>query len=75
MAPVLIWLGYVLCFAGGLWIVVLAFRKGILWGVGCLFVPILQLIYVALYWKQAKAAFFLQVTGLSAFFVSAVIGK
>ena len=75
MALVLLWLGYTLCFLGGLWIIVLAWQKGVLWGLGCLFIPALQLIYVALNWKQAKSAFFLLLAGLVSCFVSVVIGN
>jgi hypothetical protein len=41
-----LWVGYALCFFGGLWIVVLAWQEGILWGIGCLLFPVLQLVYV-----------------------------
>ncbi len=75
VALVFLWLGYALCFSRGLWIVVLAWPKGILWGIGCLLFPILQLIYVALNWKQAKSAFFLLLAGLAAFVVSGVTSK
>jgi hypothetical protein len=70
-----LWLGYALCSLGGLWIVVLAWQKGILWGLGCLLLPFLQLFYVALNWKQAKSAFFLVLAGFAAFFLSAAMGK
>lgn len=75
MALIFLWVGRVLCFFGGLWIVVLAWQKGILWGVGCLLFPFLQLIYVALNWKQTKSAFYLLLAGFAAFFLSAAIGK
>ncbi len=75
LASILLWAGYALCFLGGLWIVVLAWQKGILWGLGCLLFPVLQLFYVALNWKEAKSAFFLQVAGLVAFLVYAAIGQ
>lgn len=68
-------LGYTLCFLGGLWIVLLAWQKGIVWGLGCLFLPVLQLVYVALNWKQTKSAFFLLLAGFAASFVSGVIGR
>ena len=74
MASILLWLGYALCFLGGLWIIVLAWQKGILWGLACLFVPVLQLVYVALNWKESKSAFFLLILGLAALFLSAVLG-
>lgn len=39
MAVAFLWTGYALCFLGGLWVIVLAWQKGIVWGLGCLFVP------------------------------------
>jgi len=75
MALIFLWTGYALSFLGGLWIIVLAWQKGILWGLGCLLFPILQLFYVALNWKEAKSPFFLQLAGFGAFILSAAIGK
>jgi hypothetical protein len=70
-----LWVGYALCFLGGLWIVILAWQEGILWGIGCLLFPVLQLVYVALNWKKTKSAFFLLLAGCAAFLASSIIGK
>ncbi len=75
VALIFLWTGYVLCLFGGPRIVALAWQKGILWGLGCLLFPILQLVYVALNWKQTKSAFFLLLAGFAAFFASAAIGR
>ena len=75
MALLFLWTGYVLCLLGGLWIVVLAWQKGILWGLGCLLFPVVQLIYVALNWKQTRSAFFLLLARFAAFFLSAASGN
>jgi hypothetical protein len=75
MAFIFLCVGYTLCFLGGLWVIVLAWQKGVLWGLGCLLIPVIQLFYIALNWKQAKSAFFLQLAGLGAFILSAVFGK
>ena len=63
--PLLI-LGAVLAFTGHLLIVVDAWQKGILGGLGCLPVPLVALIYVALNWKSMKTPFFIQVAGFIA---------
>jgi hypothetical protein len=75
MPLLFLWTGYALCFLGGLWIIVLAWQKGVLWGLGCLFLPFLQLVYVALNWKQARSAFFLLLAGIVAFFLSVASGN
>jgi hypothetical protein len=67
--------GYAASFLGGLWIVVLAWQKGILWGLGCLFLPVIQLIYVALNWKESKNAFFLQLSGIALLILSMLLSK
>jgi hypothetical protein len=73
MSLTLHWAGLVLCFLGGLWITVLAWQRGILWGLGCLFIPVVQLIYVALNWRETKSAFFLLLAGFVVLILSAVI--
>jgi hypothetical protein len=75
METIFLYAGYSLCFFGGLWIVILAWQKGILWGLGCLFVPVIQLVYVALNWKESRSGFFLQLAGFAALLVSVLVGK
>lgn len=74
MSLALHWVGIVLCFVGGLWIIVLAWQRGILWGLACLFIPIIQLIDVALNWRETKSAFFLLLAGFFALTLSAMVG-
>jgi hypothetical protein len=75
MVQTLLWVGFILCFFGGLWIIVLAWQKGVIWGLGCLLFPLLQFVYVAFNWRQAKSAFFLLLTGLAALVASSIIAK
>ena len=63
-------LGWVLTFFGSLWIIVLGWQRNIYWGVVCFFIPIVQLVYVAFYWKESKEAFFLLMAG----FVLVILG-
>lgn len=60
----LIVLGDVLLVVGGLWMLGVAFRTSILWGLGCLFLPFVSLIYSFSHWKEAKGPFVTQVVGL-----------
>ena len=75
MSIALLWTGYVLTFLGSLWIIVLAWQKGVLWGVGCFVFPFIQLVYVVLNWKQTKQAFFLQLAGFGALILSEIVAK
>jgi hypothetical protein len=63
-------LGWILTFLGSLWIITLGWQRNIHWGVVCFFVSVIQLVYVALHWKESKEAFFLLIAG----FVLVIIG-
>jgi hypothetical protein len=41
--------GLVLAVSGGLWVLVLAFRQSVLWGLGCLLIPGCAIVFVILY--------------------------
>ena len=50
---------------GWFWLVVVAFRTGFLWGLGCIFFPIVELVYVCLHWDEAKRPFLLEIIGIA----------
>ena len=51
--------------AGALLLLVAAFRAGILWGIGCLLLPVIvPWLFVATHWEQARRPFFLLLGGL-----------
>lgn len=69
MDAVLILGGLLLIVAGLIWLIVLAFGTGLLWGVGCLLPPV-TLLYIARHWNNARKA-----VGLSALgFIPLVVG-
>lgn len=65
MSHLLIWTGYAAWFFCGLWVVVLAWQRGILWGIGCLFMPVVWFIYVGLHWRETKKPFFFMIGGVA----------
>ena len=60
---------------GGLWMLVRAFSEGVLWGLGCLFLPLVSLFFLIIHWRQAKDPFFLQLMGLGAIFAAAALDR
>jgi hypothetical protein len=63
MSP-LYWLGLVVALVGAIWLIVLAFQKSVLWGLGSLFVPFVSLIFAVMNWDVAKRPFLIQVAGV-----------
>jgi hypothetical protein len=73
---VIILAGLVMMLIGVVRIWISAFRKSILWGLGCLFVPVCKLVYIIVDWENAKSGFFLYLKGFGvlvlAIFVAAI---
>ena len=46
--------GLAIVCVGYFWLFSLAFEKGVWWGVGCLLIPLVPLIFVAREWRVAR---------------------
>ena len=55
--------GAVMMLIGIIRMLIAAFRTSILWGLGCLFLPLCMLIYLITHWEDAKSGFFLKLKG------------
>jgi hypothetical protein len=60
---ILLAIGVVLGLWGGIWLLVLAFREHILWGLGSLFVPFVGLIFAVMHWAKAGRPFLIALGG------------
>jgi hypothetical protein len=50
-------IGFLISLFYGIRILILAFQASILWGLGCLLIPFVDLIFVVVYWEIAKIPF------------------
>lgn len=48
--------GFLLFLLGGIWLLVLAFGRGVGWGLACLLLPPAQIIFVIMHWRDAWQA-------------------
>jgi len=55
--------------AGGLWFLVVAFQESPLWGLGCLLVAPVSLIFLILHWDEAGKPFLVQLAGIVPMFI------
>lgn len=65
LGVIVLWVGMILLFVGGIAFIIAAFREGILWGLGVLFLPFVSLVFLILHWQSARRSFFLQLWGLA----------
>lgn len=59
----LIGIGVILALIGGIGLLIAAFKESVIWGLGCLLVPLVGLIFVVTHWAESKNSFFCQVGG------------
>ena len=60
----LVYLGGLIAFIGGIWLLVVTFKKSILWGIGSLLLPIVGLVFVILNWDLTKKPFLVYLAGI-----------
>ena len=61
----IIWgIGLLISVIGGIWFLVVAFRETIWWGLGCLFIPIVALVFLIMHWGNAAKPFFVSLLGV-----------
>ena len=73
MGDILSLLGIVLTFVGGIWIVVIAFKEHIGWGLAVFFIPFVILYYAITRWATCKTPFLIFLAGFVIMIVGAVI--
>lgn len=70
-AITLIALGMLLCLVGGVWGIVVAFRRSVMWGICYLLVPFAALVFLFVAWSEAKRPLYMKIVGV--LFVLAVL--
>ncbi|HZV37059.1 MAG TPA: hypothetical protein VFB72_20955 [Verrucomicrobiae bacterium] len=71
---VLLGIGGITAFVGGIIFLIAAFRESLLWGLACLLIPFVSLIFLVLHWAEAKKGFFIQLVGLALIVIGVLIG-
>jgi len=67
-------IGAIISLVGGIWILVLAFQESVLWGLGCLFVPLVMLIFVIMFWNKASRPFLIYLGGVLVILLGMAMG-
>lgn len=65
LGTLLTYLGLAVFVIGGIGTLIAAFKTSILWGLGCLLLAPVSLIFLILHWDVAKNPFFLQLAGVA----------
>ena len=68
----LIYLGLAVFILGGIGLLITAFKQSLLWGLGCLLLYPVSIIFLILNWNEAKNPFFLQLIGIGIIFLGSM---
>lgn len=66
---ILAFIGYIIMFVGAIWILVIAFKKSVAWGLCSLFIPFVIFVFTFMNWKETKKPFYIWLLG----FIVAII--
>ena len=64
----LLYVGLGIFIIGGIGTLIAAFKTSVLWGVGCLLIAPVSLLFLIMHWNNAKNPFFLQLIGFGIIF-------
>lgn len=70
MMEILAIVGVGIFLLGGLGFLITAFKQHVLWGLGCLFLGPVSLVFLVMHWNDAKRPFFLQLAGAALVFIA-----
>lgn len=69
MAFIVIGIGALLSLGASLSILIKSFQENILWGIGCLLVPLVSLLFIVCHWEETKYSLFASLAGGGLVFV------
>lgn len=64
LGSALSFIGLVIAFIGGIWFLIVAFNESILWGIGCLLVPFVSIVFLIMNFDESKKPFFINLGGI-----------
>ena len=71
---ILAYVGIGIIVIGGLGFLIAAFKESILWGIGCILLSPVSIVFLVLHWEEAKNPFLLQLVGIGLLLGSTVLG-
>ncbi len=67
------YVGVVLLVLGSLWLLAVAFNESIWWGLGCIIVPFVSMLFIVSHFKECAKPILLQLAGLALMLVVPVL--
>ena len=75
MAEVSLYVGTLIAVVGIVQLLIKAFRESALWGFACLIIIPLSILFLAYHWDEAKAQFFIKISGIAVMVTAVMISQ
>lgn len=73
IATILLLIGVVIALIFGIQLLIIAFQKSVLWGLGYIFIPFVSLIFVVMHWDDTKKPFLRGLLAIPFVFLGAIL--
>jgi hypothetical protein len=73
LGSIIAFIGFVIMLIFGIQILIIAFKKSILWGLGSLFIPFVGLVFVFMHWADCKTPFMRWLIGFAVSVVGGIL--
>ena len=74
MSDVIIIIGVLIAFIGGIFFLIETFKESIIWGIACIIISPISLVFALLHWDVSKRPVLIQLAGFGVIFIGAFIG-
>ncbi len=74
LGMILIGVGGIIALVGSIMFLIVAFKESILWGLGCIFVPFVSLVFLIMHWSVAKKPFLVSLCALPFYIIGILMG-
>jgi hypothetical protein len=74
MSDVIIISGVLIAFIGGIFFLIETFKENIIWGIACIIISPISLVFALLHWDVSKRPVLIQLAGFGVIFIGAFIG-
>jgi hypothetical protein len=71
---ILVYIGFGVAIIGSIGLLIAAFRESVLWGLGCLLISPVSVIFLFIHWDEAKNPFLLQLAGIGLILLGIFMG-
>lgn len=71
MADIVGLIGIIIFVIGGILFLIESFKESIFWGIACILITPIVLVFTVMHWDVAKKPFFIQLTGIAVMLIGA----